>query len=160
MRLIDFGHFLILENMENVIAEIQVSYNTNSRVKQKITSSASAYEILKANWDEGRLELQEEFKVLLLNRANDVLGIYNMSMGSVSGTVVDVRLLFAVALKCNASGILISHNHPSGNLNPSEADKEITKKIKQASDIFDIKMIDHIIITHLGYFSFLDNGIC
>lgn len=146
--------------MENVIAEIQVSYNTNSRVKQKITSSASAYEILKANWNEGRLELQEEFKVLLLNRANDVLGIYNMSMGSVSGTVVDVRLLFAVALKCNASGIVISHNHPSGTLNPSEADKELTKKIKQASEIFDIKMIDHIIITHLGYFSFLDNGFC
>lgn len=146
--------------MENVIAEIQVSYNTNSRVKQKITSSASAYEILKSNWNEGRLELQEEFKVLLLNRANDVLGIYNMSMGSVSGTVVDVRLLFAVALKCNASGIILCHNHPSGNLNPSDADKEITKKIKQASEIFDIKMIDHIIITHLGYFSFLDNGIC
>jgi DNA repair protein RadC len=146
--------------MENVIAEIQVSYNTNSRVKQKITSSCSAYEILKANWNEGRLELQEEFKVLLLNRANDVLGIYNMSMGSVSGTVVDVRLLFAVALKCNASGILISHNHPSGNLTPSEADKEITKKIKQASEIFDIKLIDHIIVTNLGYFSFLDNGIC
>jgi DNA repair protein RadC len=146
--------------MENVIAEIQVSYNTNSRVKQKITSSASAYEILKANWNEGRLELQEEFKVLLLNRANDVLGIYNMSMGSVSGTVVDIRLLFAVALKCNASGIILCHNHPSGNLNPSDADKEITKKIKQASELFDIKMIDHIIITHFGYYSFLDSGIC
>lgn len=144
--------------MENVITEIQVSYNTNSRVKQKITSSASAYEILKSNWNEGRLELQEEFKVLLLNRANDVLGIYNMSMGSVSGTVVDIRLLIAVALKCNASGILICHNHPSGNLNPSDADIEITKKIKQASELFDIKMIDHIIITHLGYYSFLERG--
>lgn len=146
--------------MENIIAEIQVSYNTNSRVKQKITSSASAYEILKANWKEGRLELQEEFKVLLLNRANDVLGIYNMSKGSVSGTVVDIRLLIAVALKCNASGILICHNHPSGNLNPSEADIEMTKKIKQASELFDIRMIDHIIITHLGYYSFLDSGVC
>lgn len=146
--------------MENVIAEIQVSYNTNSRVKQKITSSASAYEILKSNWNEGRLELQEEFKVILLNRSNEVLGIYNMSMGSTSGTVVDIRLLFAVALKCNALGILISHNHPSGNLNPSDADIEITKKIKQASGIFDIKLIDHIIVTHLGYYSFLDNGKC
>lgn len=146
--------------MENTIAEIQVSYNTNSRVKHKITGSTSAYEILKSYWNEGRLELQEEFKVILLNRANDVLGIYNMSKGGVAGTVVDIKLLFAVALKCNASGIVISHNHPSGNLNPSDADKEITKKIKQASEIFDIKMIDHIIITHLGYYSFLDNGIC
>lgn len=146
--------------MENTIAEIQVSYNTNSRVKKKITSSASAYEMLKSYWNDGRLELQEEFKVILLNRANDVLGIYNMSKGGVAGTVVDIKLLFAVALKCNASGILISHNHPSGNLNPSDTDKEITKKIKQASEIFDIKMIDHIIITHLGYYSFLDNGIC
>ena len=142
--------------MENVIAEIQVSYNTNSRVKHKITSSASAYQLLKSYWNDGRLELQEEFKVILLNRANEVLGIYNMSMGSISGTVVDIRLLFAVALKCNASGILISHNHPSGNLNPSEADKELTKKIKQASEIFDIKLIDHIIVTHLGYYSFVD----
>jgi DNA repair protein RadC len=146
--------------MENTIAEIQVSYNTNSRVKHKITSSTSAYEILKSYWNEGRLELQEEFKVILLNRANDVLGIYNMSKGGVAGTVVDIKLLFAVALKCNASGIVISHNHPSGNLNPSDADRAITKKIKQASEIFDIKMIDHIIITHLGYYSFLDNGIC
>ena len=146
--------------MENTIAEIQVSYNTNSRVKHKITSSTSAYEILKSYWNEGRLELQEEFKVILLNRANDVLGIYNMSKGGVAGTVVDIKLLFAVALKCNASGIVISHNHPSGNLNPSDADRAITKKIKQASEIFDIKMIDHIIITHLGYFSFLDNGMC
>lgn len=145
--------------MENTIAEIEVSYNTNSKVKHKITSSQSAYELLQSYWNEGRMELQEEFKVILLNRNNQVLGIYNLSKGGVSGTVVDIKLLFAVALKCNASGILISHNHPSGNLNPSEQDKELTKKIKRASEILDIQMLDHIIITHLGYFSFNDNGI-
>lgn len=146
--------------MENIIAEIQVSYSTNSKVRQKITNSHSAYEALQSIWSAGTMELQEEFKVLLLNRANQVLGVYNLSKGGVSGTVVDLKLLFAVALKCNASGIVISHNHPSGNLNPSDADKQLTKKIKQASELLDIKLIDHIIITHLGYYSFSENGIC
>ena len=151
---------LIFKPMENQIAEIEVTYSTNSRVKHKITDSNSAYELLKSNWNTGAMELQEEFKVLVLNRANQVLGIYNLSKGGVAGTVVVLKLLFAVALKSNASGIVISHNHPSGNLNPSETDKQLTKKIRQASELLDIKLLDHIIITHLGYYSFNDNGIC
>ncbi len=146
--------------MENVIAEIEVSYSSNSKVRQKITTSHSAYEIFQSSWFVGRMELQEEFKVLLLNRANQVLGIYNLSKGGVAGTVVDLKLLFGVALKSNASSILVCHNHPSGNLIPSVADKEITKKINEACKILDINFIDHIIISHLGYYSFVDNGIC
>lgn len=146
--------------MENLIAEIQVSYHSNNKEKQKVTSSKSAFEIFKSYWNDGRLELQEEFKVILLNRSNLVLGIYNLSTGGVSSTIVDIKLLFAVALKCNASGIILCHNHPSGNLNPSEADKQMTNKIKQASEMFDIKLLDHIIITACGYYSFQDNGIC
>ncbi len=146
--------------MENILAEIQVSYHSSSKEKPKVSSSKSAFEIFKSYWNDGRLELQEEFKIILLNRSNFVLGIYNLSMGGVSSTVVDIKLIFAVALKCNASAIILCHNHPSGNLNPSDADKEITKKIKQASEIFDIKLLDHIIITSNGYYSFQDNGIC
>ena len=145
--------------MKNIIAEINVSYSTNSQTKPKISSSLIAYEILKSCWSSATMELQEEFKVLLLNRANEVLGIYSLSKGGNSGTVVDLKLLFGVALKANASGILISHNHPSGNLTPSSADKQITRKIKEASEILEIAFIDHIIISHLGYYSFIENGI-
>ena len=146
--------------MENLLSEIQVSYNTNSRIKPKITSSHSAYELFYASWSSGTMELQEEFKVLFLNRNNSVLGIYNMSKGGTGGTVVDVKLLFAVALKCNAVSMIISHNHPSGKLEPSLADKEMTKKIKSASEFLDVKLLDHIIVTKEGYYSFADNGVC
>lgn len=146
--------------MENIITEINVSYSTNSKMRQKISTSLTAYEVLQSSWSIATMELQEEFKVLLLNRANEVLGIYNLSKGGNSGTVVDLKLLFGVALKANASGIVISHNHPSGNLIPSQADKEITKRIKEASKILEIRFVDHIIISHLGYYSFIENGIC
>lgn len=146
--------------MKSTIAEINVSYSTNSRIKHKITSPFAAFEVLQSSWDSGVLELQEEFKILLLNRANEVLGIYNMSKGGVAGTIVDLKLLFAVALKSNASCIIVSHNHPSGNLTPSEADKEITRRIKDVCKLLDIHFFDHIIITRNGYFSFSENGIC
>ena len=146
--------------MENIIAEIQVSYSTNSKVRKYITTSYSAYEVLKESWYSGRMELQEEFKVLLLNRANQVLGIYNLSKGGVSSTIVDLKLLFGVVLKANASNIVICHNHPSGKLAPSDADIEITSKIKDACKLLDVHFFDHIIISHLGYYSFAENDVC
>ncbi|MCB6062368.1 putative DNA repair protein [Flavobacterium psychrophilum] len=146
--------------MENVIAEIQVSYSTNSRIRQQITTSYSAYEVFQNSWYSGRMELQEEFKVLLLNRANQVLGIYNLSKGGVSSTIVDLKLLFGAVLKANASNIVICHNHPSGKLAPSDADIEITNKIKEACKLLDVHFFDHIIISHLGYYSFAENKVC
>lgn len=145
--------------MENHLAEIMVSYSTQNVVKQKITSSQVAFQILLHSWNSNRLELQEECKVLLLNRGNNALGVYHLSKGGVSGTVVDVKLVFAVALKCNASGIILCHNHPSGNLCPSEADKFITSKIKKAGELLDIVLADHLIITTEGYYSFSENGL-
>ncbi len=116
-------------NPTNEIAEIKVSYNSVSTPEVKITSVQKAAEILLSTWDKDTIELQEEFKVMFLNRANLVLGIYPLSKGTTSGTLVDVKLIFGVALKSNASGIIITHNHPSGNLKPSDADIELTKKI-------------------------------
>ena len=104
------------------------------------------------------IELQEEFKVVLLNRANEVLGVYSLSKGGITGTIVDQRLIFAVALKCNATGIILCHNHPSGNLKPSEADVTMTSKIKKCGELFDISLLDHLIITKNGYFSFTQDG--
>ncbi len=155
-----FRHFFYFLDMENLLAEIQVSYNTNSSIKPKIESSHSAYEILLASWFAGTIELQEEFKVLLLNRANQVLGIYNLSKGGTAGTVVDIKILFAVALKCNASSIIVAHNHPSARLKPSLQDIEITKKIKGASELLDIKLLDHLIISKNGYYSFTNESTC
>lgn len=144
---------------KTTISEIKVSYSSNGSEKTKITNSESAYKLTLSCWDKSILELQEEFKVLLLNRANKVLGIYSLSKGGVSGTLVDAKLVFSVSLKCNASNIILAHNHPSGNLQPSECDKRLTAKLKSAGEYLDIKVIDHLIITKENYFSFADNGL-
>lgn len=141
------------------ISEIKVSYTNDFKELQIIKNSKSSFNILLDCWDKHTIELQEEFKVLLLNRRNAVLGIYPLSRGGVSGTVVDVKLVFSVALKCNASNIILAHNHPSGNLTPSEADKNLTEKIKLGGQHLDIKVLDHIIVTKNNYFSFSDEGI-
>jgi DNA repair protein RadC len=102
----------------------------------------------------------EEFKLLLLNRSNAVLGILSVSKGGISGTVTDIRLIFQGALKTNASGIIICHNHPSGNAYPSESDRKITQKIKEAGNLMDIQLLDHLVILPVeGYYSFADVGI-
>lgn len=142
-----------------VLAEIKVSYSSGNTEKTKITSSEIAYKLALACWNKGTIELQEEFKVLILNRANQVLGIYPVSKGGVSGTFVDPKLVFSVSLKCNASSIILVHNHPSGNLKPSESDKSLTKKLIDAGKFLDIKVLDHLIITPSGYFSFLDENL-
>jgi DNA repair protein RadC len=103
--------------------------------------------------------MQEEFKVLLLNRGNKVIGIYEASAGGLTGTVADPRLILAAAIKSLAVSIILSHNHPSGNLKPSRADEELTQKIKVAANYHDIKVIDHIIITSEAYYSFAEEGL-
>jgi DNA repair protein RadC len=105
------------------------------------------------------IELQEEFKVLLLNRANMILGIYNLSKGGVFGTIVDIKLLLAAAIKSNASSMIVAHNHPSGNLKPSVSDKRLTKKIKEGAKLLDVELLDHLIVTKLFYYSFSDDGL-
>lgn len=141
------------------ISEIMVSYSSSNNEKLKVNHSNDSFKILLNTWNKNTIELQEEFKILLLNRSNGVLGIYPLSKGGVSGTFVDAKLIFSVALKCNASNIILSHNHPSGNLNPSEADKNITQKLKKASQYLDITLLDHLIITKDAYYSFADNGL-
>lgn len=145
--------------MLNELAEIQVSYSTNNCNKIKITSIQIAFELLVNSWCKDTIELQEEFKVILLNRSNETLGIYSLSKGGTTGTVVDVRLLFAVALKCNSTGIIISHNHPSGKLQPSDLDITLTKKIKKCSEFLDIVLLDHLIVTKNSYYSFANEGL-
>ncbi|MFL0170188.1 JAB domain-containing protein [Tenacibaculum maritimum] len=141
------------------IAEVKVSYTTNNIEKLRVTNSKTSYDVLLACWNKNTLELQEEFKVLLLNRNNQVLGVYPLSKGGTTSSIVDVKLLFSVALKCNAHGIILAHNHPSGNLNPSTPDKNITTKIISASKLLDVKILDHIIVSKQSYYSFADNNL-
>ena len=143
------------------IAEVQLIYKSKVPASQrrKITCSKDASDIFKENWSSDTLQYYEEFKILLLNRSNAVLGILAVSKGGVSGTVTDVRIVFQAALKSNASGIIVCHNHPSGNLNPSESDTKITQKIKEAGNLLDIQLLDHLIINDEDYYSFADNGL-
>lgn len=123
---------------------------------QKVTSSKAVFEIMQPII--GELP-HEEFWVLYLNNSNKVIYKSQLSKGGITGTVVDVRLIFKTALEQNAISVILTHNHPSGRLEASDADKEITKKLKIAGDQLDIKVLDHIIITENGYFSFQDEGI-
>lgn len=124
--------------------------------KKAITSSADAFEAVLPLL--GDLP-HEEFVVLILNRANHIINKFRLSKGGVAGTVVDQKIVFKEALEHLASGIILCHNHPSGNLKPSNEDLSLTKKLKQAGELFDIKVMDHIIVAGNSYFSFADEGL-
>lgn len=123
--------------------------------KPKITSSHDAYELLKA----AMLDLQhEEFWVIMLNRGNRVIRMKRVSSGGVSGTVADVKIIFKEAIEQLASGLILAHNHPSGNRNPSQQDIQLTKKMKDSGTLLDIPVLDHIIFAEDKYYSFADEA--
>ncbi|MFH6768066.1 DNA repair protein RadC [Gaetbulibacter aquiaggeris] len=124
--------------------------------KKKIISSASAFELMQPII--GDLH-HEEFWIIYLNNSNKVIQKNQLSKGGITGTLVDVRLVLKNALEVGATGIILAHNHPSGNLQPSEADKQLTHKLKLASESLDIKVLDHVIVTEKAYFSFADENL-
>lgn len=123
---------------------------------KKITSSKAVFDIMQPLI--GELS-HEEFWVLFLNNSNKVIYKTQISKGGITGTIVDIRIVFKLALEHNATSIILSHNHPSGKLQASEADIQITKKIKEAGKNLDIQVLDHVIITEKSYYSFVDEGI-
>lgn len=143
------------------IAEVQLTYSSNVKPsdRPKISTSKEAYKILLENWDSSTIELREEMKLVLLNNSNRVLGIYLVSQGGITGTIADPKLMFSVALKANATSIILCHNHPSGNLKPSNADIKVTDKCKRAGEFLEIRLLDHMIISREGYYSFADEGL-
>lgn len=140
------------------VAEIKVSYSNIQSVKVKLTDSNILYKFLLSKWNMDIIEFQEESKLVLINKANVVLGIYDLSKGGTSGTVVDIKIVLSVALKCHASSIVLVHNHPSGNLTPSESDKQITRRLKEACELLDLRLLDHLIVSRENYYSFSDTG--
>jgi len=143
------------------VAEIQLIYKSDVKpsLRPKVNGSKDAYNVLLENWDDSKIEFVEQFKVLLLNRANKVLGVFEVSSGSSTGTVADPKLIFAAAIKANACGVILAHNHPSGNLQPSQADIDLTKKVKDGGKLLEIQVVDHLIITSEGYYSFANEGL-
>ncbi|MCM5662519.1 JAB domain-containing protein [Galbibacter mesophilus] len=144
------------------VNEIQLSYRESflTSLETVVVSSSNAAKVLYQSFDMDTIALNETFKVLLLNRSNRIKGIYTHSVGGITGTVVDIRLLFAVVLKSLSTGIILCHNHPSGKLEASTPDRELTQKMVKAAGYFDVKVLDHIILSPNGrYFSFADEGI-
>ncbi len=144
----------------STIAEIELHYNNpvQRRERQQISSSRDAYNVLRNHWSSS-IELLEEFVILLLDQSNTILGKFVASKGGVAGTVVDPKIIFSCAIKGRASSIILAHNHPSGNLNPSKADIAITKKLVGGGELLEVRVLDHLIITKEGYYSFKDEGL-
>jgi DNA repair protein RadC len=128
----------------------------NTTERPKINGSKDAYELVKGDL----MDLpHEEFWVIMLNRANRLLKKHQISLGGVHGTVADPKIIFKTALESLASGIIVAHNHPSGNLTPSQQDIDLTKKLKEAGKLLEIQLLDHVIIASKNYFSFADEGL-
>lgn len=142
------------------IAEIEVRYLPKLRITEcpQVKNSEDTYRIFMEMWNDD-FEMCESFYMMLLNRANRVKGIRMISKGGIEGTVVDQKLIFAPALKTLSSGIILAHNHPSGNLKPSQSDISLTKKVRDAGELLDISLLDHLILTTEGHYSFADDGI-
>ena len=153
---------LSLEVLNNV-SEIDIVYKrkVTCKVSERplISSSSDGYKVCLHYWNQDKIELLEEFKVLFLSRANRVLQILPISQGGITVTIADPRLIYAAALKVNTCALILAHNHPSGALKHSRADEELTSKIKGAGSFLDIKVLDHLILSSEGYYSFADEGL-
>lgn len=150
-----------METKNIKVAEVMLSYKTTVKASDRpqINTSEDVYRVLQDNWNYEVIEFIEEFKVMLLNRANRVLGIVPISVGGTAGTIADPKIIYVAALKMNAASVVLCHNHPSGNLKASRADIELTKKLKNAGEFLDLPILDHIILTKDGFLSFADEGL-
>lgn len=149
-----------MKNQYN-LSEIKLSYIPCFKLSERpiVKDSRTTYEILLQHWDAGKMLLLEEFKIILLNNAARVLGIVDISQGGIAHVAVDLQIVFATALKANASAIIMAHNHPSGTLMPSPNDLQMTDKVCAAGRILGIRVLDHLIVTPENYFSFLEDGL-
>lgn len=139
--------------------QIKVKVSVTKGDKVTITSPDQMVEVMRSIFNADTILWTEEVIMVCLNRANDVVGYYKISSGGFSGSVVDPRVVMTIALQNASSSIILAHNHPSGSLKPSEGDKAITEKIKNACSFFDMKLLDHLIISDNGYYAFAENGL-
>jgi DNA repair protein RadC len=148
-----------LSTLKNLVPEVKLRVTRGKKaISDTIKSSNDGAEIFKRFIGKNKIETQELFAVAYLNQANKVLGVYVHSIGSISSVSVDVRLILAGALQMGAVSLIMCHNHPSGNLRPSEADEKMTKQLIKAASTHNINILDHIIITKDSHYSFAENG--
>ena len=142
---------------KSTISEYSLKYTKSEIQKTKVTTSESASNVIRKFYFDD-INIYESFFILLLNRANNTTGFAKISQGGTAGTVVDIKIIAKYAVESLSSAVIICHNHPSGDKRPSDADLNITRRIKDALLLLDIKLIDHIIITENDFYSFADNG--
>lgn len=142
----------------NIVNEIKLSYSRKGNADKTVMCSYDVSEVFRAHFDAEQIDYKESFYALYLDQKNKVLGIKKISECGITSTLVDVRIVMQGALLCNASAIIVCHNHPSGNLKPSREDIKMTEKIKEAAKFLDFSVLDHIILTSEHYYSFLDEG--
>lgn len=145
----------------SIVSEIELVYRPalSPSKRPQIKDARESYQLLLTKWNRDTIELFEEFKIILLSSANRVLGICPISVGCVNGTMIDVRSIFGRALKANATRIILAHNHPSGNTEPSTNDRSTTETIVRAGILLNLPVADHLIITINGFFSFAEEGL-
>ena len=141
------------------VGEVKLTYGRTEEYRGQIRSSSSVVEFLRKLYADDVIEHHEEFWVLFLNHGLRIIGFQQLSVGGLAGCVVDIRHLFQAALLTNASNIIVCHNHPSGNLNPSEQDTKITKQIKDCGKLMEIQLLDHVILTQDSSYSFAEEGL-
>ena len=146
-------------NIDYAVGEVELSYKPKFKSLHQVTCSEDAYKYLLPTYKKGTICYKEYFKVLFLNQAKQVLGYTLISEGGITETSVDVRVILQAALLTNSVALILAHNHPSGNLKPSRQDMEITKQVKDAARLMRITVIDHLILTDAGYYSFADEGL-
>jgi DNA repair protein RadC len=144
------------------VSEVKISYHPTVKPSQRpqLNSSSDIYRLLAQSevFPPSTIEYKEYFKVMLFNNANRLLGITHLSEGGINETTVDIRHIMQAAILANAVGIILCHNHPSGNCQPSPQDDSITRKVQAACKLFNIKLLDHLILSSESYCSYADEG--
>ena len=148
-----------MQEFKSFLAEVKPKYIITDRKRSKITTSEDAYKAMIPHYDHDTINYHEQAVVLYLNRANNTVGVQRLAIGGISGCVMDGKIVFAMALQTGASGIILSHNHPSGERNPSNADISLTKELTSFGKMINLNIMDHLIITDKGYVSFQEEGL-
>lgn len=145
-------------DMDFKVAEVTLQYKPLREKQGKVISSQEAYNILLSTFREGTIEYREYAKVLYLNQQCELVAYNTISEGGISETPVDVRMIMQGALLTNATQVILAHNHPSGNLKPSIQDDQLTERLRKACEIMRVNLVDHLIMTSNGYYSYKDMG--
>lgn len=154
----DLLYFGLGAVVKNIIPELKVSYSRGKQFLGKVNSASDVADFIRTTYAKDQIELQEAVVILYLNTANEIIGYYKHSVGVINATLVDVRIVFSVALRCLATSMIVSHNHPSGSLKPSKMDIELTEDLAKAASTLQIQLLDHVIVTKYDYYSFADHN--